>query len=59
MHDGMASSPAATTPRPADLPDRLAQRLTVLLGIVADFHGRGPTPAATFALEKKWPKSFT
>ena len=43
----------ATLSLPADLPRRLADRTIALLGLVADFVGRDPTPEATFAFEKK------
>jgi hypothetical protein len=53
MHDSTVWPPSAITPLRADLPQRLAERTAALLGMVADFHERTPTPAATFALEKK------
>lgn len=48
----------ATSPLPTDLPQRLANRTAAVLVLVADFIGGEPTPAATFAFEKKSPTSF-
>lgn len=42
-----------TSPACDDLSDRLQQRGTEVLAVVAAFHAQPITPSSTFALEKK------
>jgi hypothetical protein len=54
MRESTGSCALLTSPFAGDLAARLGEHLTELLVCVAEFRGEGPTPASTFAFEKKW-----
>ena len=54
MQESTGSSALRTSPLASDLAARLGDHLTELLACVAEYGGGAPTPASTFAFEKKW-----
>ena len=54
MPESTGSCALLTSPFANDLAARLGEHVTELLACVAEFRGGGPTPASTFAFEKKW-----
>ena len=54
MHDASIPIRSATTPRFAELTQRLSERMAALVAIVCDSLTQPLTPTATFAFEKKW-----
>jgi hypothetical protein len=51
--ESTASGPLPTTPLADELSDRLREHMTDLLARVAEFGRQSPTPATTYAFEKK------
>lgn len=58
MRKSTPAEASATSPVFDSLPNRLGQRMTELLAVVAAFHSEPVTPARAFAFEKKSLRRF-